>query len=120
VLAQYTSNQNSRTYSDYNALGLAMDGTEAVQRDVPVTDPFPPHATKRDQTGVVKMYEQKLKQLNPSVRNITYDISDLYKYIDSLGDLSCLVFDPQTSNYEPQGRDWIKRQVFQHLKQQAN
>ena len=36
------------------------------------------------------MYEQKLKAQNPSHRNITYDISDLFFFIDSLGDLSCL------------------------------
>ena len=41
--------------------------------------------------GVVKLYEAKLKQLNPQVRQITYDISDLFSYIDSLGDLSALV-----------------------------
>ena len=36
------------------------------------------------------MYEQKLKAQNPAHRNITYDISDLFFFIDSLGDLSCL------------------------------
>ena len=36
------------------------------------------------------MYEQKLKAQNPAQRNITYDISDLFFFIDSLGDLSCL------------------------------
>jgi len=29
------------------------------------------------------------------LRNITYDITDLYAFIDNLGDLSCLVFNPQ-------------------------
>ena len=42
-------------------------------------------------TGVVKMYEGKLKELNPHVRNITYDISDLFNYVDSLSDLSAMV-----------------------------
>jgi hypothetical protein len=36
------------------------------------------------------MYEQKLKAQNPAHRNITYDIADLFFFIDSLGDLSCL------------------------------
>jgi hypothetical protein len=57
--------ERSRTYSDHKTVGVAMD-------------------------AVVKMYEEKLKQLNPAVRNITYDISDLFAYIDSLYDLSAL------------------------------
>lgn len=42
--------------------------------------------------GVVKMYEAKLRQLNPDIHNITYDIQDLYNYIESLADLSALVY----------------------------
>jgi hypothetical protein len=41
--------------------------------------------------AVVKMYEHKLKELNPSVANITYDISDLYNFLDSLHDICALV-----------------------------
>jgi len=40
---------------------------------------------------VIRMYEQRLKELNPSVRNINYDISDLHAYVDYLGDLVALV-----------------------------
>ncbi len=41
--------------------------------------------------AVVKMYEHKLRELNPQVANITYEISDLYNFIDSIYDISCLV-----------------------------
>ena len=41
--------------------------------------------------GIVKLYEHKLKQLNPTVPNITYDVSDLNSYLDSLYDISALV-----------------------------
>lgn len=41
--------------------------------------------------GVVKMYEARLKQVNPRQVHITYDITDLYGFIDELGDLSALV-----------------------------
>ena len=41
--------------------------------------------------GVVKLYEQKLKQLNPQVRQITDELPHLFNYIDSLGDISALV-----------------------------
>ena len=42
--------------------------------------------------AIVKMYEHKLKELNPSVRNITYDISDLNNFLDSLQDVCALVW----------------------------
>lgn len=38
------------------------------------------------------MFEAKLKQTHPTLRNITYDVSDLFKYIDELADLSALVY----------------------------
>lgn len=41
--------------------------------------------------GLCKMFEQHLKQSNPTARNITYDIKDLWGYIDSLPDLGVLV-----------------------------
>ena len=86
------------------------------------------------------MYEQKLKAQNPSHRNITYDISDLFFFVDSLGDLSCLgalpapaplcspahsvlsaaVFNDQLGAYQPYGKEWIKQRVFARLKQQID
>jgi hypothetical protein len=65
------------------------------------------------------MYEHKLKELNPSVQHITYDIADLYNYLDSLNDICALVLDPPSSKYEPHDRQWLKSKVFQHLRSQA-
>lgn len=42
-------------------------------------------------TGVTKMYEERLKEVNPHRVHITYDITDLYGFIDELGDLSAFV-----------------------------
>lgn len=64
---QYTRDPNSRKYLDFESVNGGMD-------------------------GVVKMYEAKLRQLNPDIHNITYDIQDLYNYIESLADLSALVY----------------------------
>lgn len=44
--------------------------------------------------GVCAIYEKELKSLNPQVRNITYDVSDLYTYLEQLADISCLVCVP--------------------------
>ena len=65
------------------------------------------------------MYEHKLKELNPTIQQITYDVTDLYKYIDNLHDICGLVFDPATNKYEPQDRTWIKNKIFQHLRSKA-
>ena len=59
------------------------------------------------------------QELNPTMRNITYDINDLYSYIDSMPDLSCLVFDPATGQYAPFTKEWIKKRVYVLLKKQA-
>ena len=66
VLIQHTNSYQSRTYIDFPSVGAAMD-------------------------ALVKMYEHKLKELNPSVPHITYDIADLYNYLDSLFDVCGLV-----------------------------
>ena len=41
--------------------------------------------------AICGLYEKELKTLNPQIRDITYDIADLYTYLDQLHDLSCLV-----------------------------
>ena len=41
--------------------------------------------------ALVKMYEHKLRELNPGIQNITYDVSDLYNYLDSLHDVCAMV-----------------------------
>ncbi len=41
--------------------------------------------------GVCALYEKELKRLNPNVGNITYDVSELYTFLDQMTDLSCLV-----------------------------
>jgi hypothetical protein len=66
ILLQYNQNYESRSYLDFPTVSGAMD-------------------------AVVKMYEHKLKELNPSVPNITYDISDLYNFLDELYDIVGLV-----------------------------
>jgi hypothetical protein len=65
------------------------------------------------------MYEQRLKELNPEKRKITYDISDLFAYVDSLTDLTCLVWSSEINAYAPHNKEWIKQSVFSHLKTQA-
>ncbi|CAN0385867.1 unnamed protein product [Hapterophycus canaliculatus] len=65
------------------------------------------------------MYEARLKQVNPDRAHITYDITDLYGFIDQLGDLSALVLDKDTGLYAPHGKTWIKDFLFKYFQTMA-
>uniref|UniRef100_A0A061RH26 Enhancer of rudimentary homolog n=1 Tax=Tetraselmis sp. GSL018 TaxID=582737 RepID=A0A061RH26_9CHLO len=95
LLIQTSPSPNTRTYRDYESISGAVD-------------------------GVCQIFEQKLKELNPQLPNITYDVSDLFNYIDSLRDLSALVFDNKSLTYEPHDKEWIKSRVFAHLRKQVS
>jgi len=44
-----------------------------------------------EMAGICGLYERKIRNINPMVMNLTYDISDLYNFIDGLIDISALV-----------------------------
>mmetsp|Transcript_22351 Transcript_22351/g.63492 ORF Transcript_22351/g.63492 Transcript_22351/m.63492 type:complete len:107 (-) Transcript_22351:117-437(-) len=94
VLVQYGEARESRTYVDFEDVPAALD-------------------------GVCQLYEQNLKVSHPTLKSISYDVSDLFGFIDRLGDLCCLVFSPPSNSYIPHNREWIKAQAFDHLKAQV-
>ncbi|XP_048205308.1 enhancer of rudimentary homolog [Perognathus longimembris pacificus] len=69
--------------------------------------------------GICKMYEEHLKRMNPSSTSITYDISQLFDFMDDLADLSCLVYRADTQTYQPYKKDWIKGKIYMLLHRQA-
>jgi len=69
--------------------------------------------------GVCKIYEEHLKRLNPSSPQITYDISQLFDFIDELADLSCLVYQKNSQTYLPYNKDWVKEKIYILLRNQA-
>eukprot|EP00800_Vazella_pourtalesii_P022392 TRINITY_DN879_c0_g1_i1.p1 TRINITY_DN879_c0_g1~~TRINITY_DN879_c0_g1_i1.p1 ORF type:complete len:104 (+),score=17.30 TRINITY_DN879_c0_g1_i1:69-380(+) len=69
--------------------------------------------------GVCKMFEEHLKQINPHSPSITYDINQLFKFINNLVDLTCLVLQKPTGTYVPHNKDWIKEKIYVMLRQQA-
>ncbi|KAJ6804141.1 enhancer of rudimentary-like protein [Iris pallida] len=95
ILMQTSQNRSTRTFMDYDSIAQAMD-------------------------GICGLYERKLKELNPAMRHLTYDIADLYNFIDGLVDLSALVFDHSVQAYLPNDRQWIKQRMFQHLRKLAS
>jgi hypothetical protein len=69
--------------------------------------------------GICKVFEEHLKKRNPTSPSITYDISELFEFIDQISDLSCLVFQNPTGQYKPHNKEWIKQEIFQLLRKQA-
>lgn len=45
-----------------------------------------------EMAGICGLYERKIRDINPMIPNITYDITDLYNFIDGLADISALVW----------------------------
>lgn len=94
LLVQSGSNPRTRTYSDYESVNECME-------------------------GVCKIYEAHLKRRNPNTPTITYDISQLFDFVDQLSDLSCLVYQKSTNTYAPYNKDWIKEKIYILLRQAA-
>ncbi|UYV81157.1 ERH [Cordylochernes scorpioides] len=67
--------------------------------------------------GVYHIYEEHLKRQNPNTPSITYDISQLFDFINQLTDLSCLVYQKSTNTYAPY--NWIKEKIYILLRRQA-
>lgn len=91
---QASPNRATRTFMDYNSISQAMD-------------------------GICALYERKLKEINPAIGHLSYDIGDLYNFIDGLADMSALVYDHSIQAYLPCDRQWIKQKALQRLKKLA-
>ncbi|XP_019697463.1 enhancer of rudimentary homolog isoform X1 [Harpegnathos saltator] len=94
LLVQPGHRPETRTYSDYESVNECME-------------------------GVCKIYEEHLKRRNPNTPTITYDISQLFDFVDQLTDLSCLVYQKSTNTYAPYNKDWIKEKIYVLLRRAA-
>ncbi|KAK6191491.1 hypothetical protein SNE40_003166 [Patella caerulea] len=94
LLVQPHSRPDTRTYSDYESLNECLE-------------------------GVCKIFEEHLKRLNPDQQSITYDISQLFEFIEQLADLSCLVQQKSTGLYVPHNKEWVKQGIYSMLRKQA-
>ena len=91
LLLQFLPDETSKTFIDYDDIGRCVD-------------------------GVCQLYEQRLRLQNTEKREVTYDVHQLFLYLDSLKDLGALVYNVNIKAYEPKSRDWIKQQVYCQLK----
>ena len=94
LLVQPGGRSGSRIYTDYDSTSQAMD-------------------------GVCKIFEEHLKNLRPADPAITYDISQLFDFIDLLPDLACLVYEKETNSYMPYNKEWVKEKIYVSLRRQA-
>ncbi|XP_021360404.1 enhancer of rudimentary homolog isoform X2 [Mizuhopecten yessoensis] len=95
LLVQATGKPETRTYSDYESVNECME-------------------------GICKIYEEHLKRNNDTCPSITYDITQLFSFLDQLADLSCLVFDKSLGSYKPHNKDWVKENIYVMLRMQAS
>uniref|UniRef100_A0A7S1QRP8 Enhancer of rudimentary homolog n=1 Tax=Alexandrium catenella TaxID=2925 RepID=A0A7S1QRP8_ALECA len=97
LLVQFQQRTSSRTYTEHDAVSGAMD-------------------------SVCQMFEQALKLDGGESGSDTarYTPQDLWAFIDGLQDVGCLVYNTRVGGYRPHDREWIKRQVLEHLKGQVS
>ena len=62
--------------------------------------------------GFYKIYEEHLNRSNPNSPSTTYNISQLFEFIDQLVHLSCLVYQKTTNTYGHYNKDWIKENSY--------
>lgn len=67
--------------------------------------------------AICRIYEEHLKRQSPFMPTITYDIVQLFEFLDSFVDISCLVYQKSTDSYAPYGREWIKDQIYNKFRQ---
>lgn len=84
----------TRTYNEYESLHLCLE-------------------------AISKIYEEHLKRQTPFLPIITYDIMQLFDFLDSLVDISCLVYQKSTNSYAPYPKDWIKDRIYENFLQAA-
>ena len=94
LLQQKSAAPATRSWSDYANLAQAID-------------------------SFITSYEATLRALNPNLKQLTYSVADLHKYVDSLYDISLMIADPVTKQYAPKGKDFLKTGILNKLKSAA-
>ena len=91
VLIQPTKKPDGRTYSDFKTIKIFFQTLKLYKFifSIFLFDKILSDAME----GVCKLFEEHLKRQNPTKPQITYDVADLFDFIDTLPDLCCLVFE---------------------------
>ncbi|XP_030373046.1 protein enhancer of rudimentary-like [Scaptodrosophila lebanonensis] len=94
LFIQASTRRESRTFCDYETVEKCLE-------------------------GICKVYEEHLKLYNPNNPTITYDIRQLFEFIDQVPDIGCMVLDPSTKSYAPHNKEWIKEKMYDLLRHVA-
>ncbi|KAF0757391.1 protein enhancer of rudimentary-like [Aphis craccivora] len=78
------------------------------------------NSLKECMDGICGFYEVYLSILNPTASIITYEINQLFDFLDNLVHISCLVYQPDTMTYYQFDKHWIKVELFIEVAIQAN
>merc|ERR1719446_1274899 len=57
--------------------------------------------------------------MNPGLAHISYDITDLYTFMDGMSEIVVLSLDPASKQFDGVGTPSLKEAILQYLQQQA-
>uniref|UniRef100_A0A8R1DGV5 Enhancer of rudimentary homolog n=1 Tax=Caenorhabditis japonica TaxID=281687 RepID=A0A8R1DGV5_CAEJA len=90
LLIQTSPRLDSRTWADYESITDALD-------------------------AICSMYEEFLSK-KAAGGPVTYDVSQVYEFLDKLSDVSLMIFNRETGQYIGRTRAWIKQQVYEMMR----
>lgn len=59
---------------------------------------------------IIRLYETNAKETT-TLTKITYQIEDLYRFVDGLHEVCVLEYSETVNAYVPHGRDWVREMV---------
>lgn len=92
ILLVQTGEAETRVYSDFESVNECME-------------------------GICRIFEEHLRRASAS--SVTYDVSQLFSFIDNLGDINVLVFQASQGTYVPYDKEWIKEKTYVLLRKQV-
>ena len=64
------------------------------------------------------MFEENFRAIHEDRSSFTYDLSELYAFLESLYEVFILVYNEKIRGYLPHGKDWIKSKIYKVLSKQ--
>ncbi|CAI2352632.1 unnamed protein product [Caenorhabditis sp. 36 PRJEB53466] len=89
LLIQTSSRLDTRTWADFESVTDALD-------------------------SLCKMFEEFLAKKTSGP--VTYDVSQVYEFLDKMSDISLMIFNRETGQYIGRTRAWIKQQVYEMMR----
>ncbi|OZJ02640.1 hypothetical protein BZG36_05092 [Bifiguratus adelaidae] len=104
---------SSRTYYDFETVGLAI---ERKLQHYPDNTGYRNSLLTLNHPDIIKLYEQRLSQQNPQLRQLRYSADDLINFLDTYKEFVALVFEPNSKTYIPHDKNWLKEKIIANLR----